>query len=117
MYEGSTLKFDVPAIFKDLEYDLVVRYEHQPNHPNQWEQATAELIPIDGPPDPDGKCNTTDDSKRSFKMSPDQRHTLVQGPLCLEEGKRYEILLSFDQYDDANPDRKASILIDSVSFL
>src|SRR5438093_1254771 len=73
VYEGSTLKFDVPAIFKDLEYDLIVRYEHQPNHPNQWEYAKAEFVRIDGPPSPDGKCNETNDDVRPFAMDPQQR--------------------------------------------
>ena len=101
VYEGSTLKFDVPSIFKDLEYDVVVRYEHQPNHPNQWEQANVEFVRIDGPPNPEGKCNETNDDPRPFVMSPDQKHSVVPGPLCLEEGQRYEIVLTFDQYDNA----------------
>jgi hypothetical protein len=49
VYEGSTLTFDVPAIFRELDYDLVVRYEHQPNHPAKWETAkvrTQEALAI-----------------------------------------------------------------------
>ena len=52
--EGSTLTFDIPAIFTDLEYDLVVRHEHNPSFPNQWENANVELIRIDGPVNPSG---------------------------------------------------------------
>lgn len=53
-YEGSDLTFDVPAIFNDGEYDMIVRYEHTPNHPNTWDGAHVELIPLDGV-DPNGK--------------------------------------------------------------
>jgi hypothetical protein len=117
-YEDSTLTFDVPAIFKDLEYDLVVRYEHVPNYPNQWEDVKVELIRIDGPPG-DGKCNATDDGPTSFPLpigaDGSQKHTVAPNPLCLEEGQRYQIKLTFDQYDANNPDPKSSILLDSVS--
>ncbi len=47
-------------------------------------------------------------------MSPDERHVVLDKPLCLEEGQKYEITLTFDQYDVNNPEPKASILIDSV---
>jgi hypothetical protein len=50
-----------------------------------------------------------------FSMSPDQMYTDVLPPFCLEEGKRYQIKLTFDQYDDAKSDPKSNILIDSVS--
>ena len=50
-----------------------------------------------------------------LQMSPDEKHVVVDQPLCLEEGQRYEIVLTFDQYDNKTPEPKASILIDSVS--
>jgi len=88
--------------FRDLEYDLVVRYEHQPNHPNPWERARATLGKktackyvnsyylerIDGPPLPDGKCANTDDAPRTFGMNAGERSVVVPGPLCLENGQR-----------------------------
>lgn len=62
VYEGSDLTFDVPAIFSDLDYDLIVRYEHLPNYPDDWTTATAQLIPLDGPPGNEGerKVNASD---------------------------------------------------------
>ena len=44
--EGSELIFDVPgsAIRKDLDYDLVIRHQHQPDSPNQWKEATVQLL-------------------------------------------------------------------------
>ncbi len=32
-------------------------------------------------------------------MSPDQKYAVVDHPLCLEEGQRYEIVVSLDRYD------------------
>eukprot|EP00094_Tigriopus_californicus_P009037 TCALIF_08711-PA protein Name:"Similar to LanB1 Laminin subunit beta-1 (Drosophila melanogaster)" AED:0.08 eAED:0.08 QI:0/0.86/0.81/1/0.86/0.87/16/623/1807 len=117
VYEGSTLTFDVPAIFKDLDYDLVVRYQQQPNHPNPWDNAKIELIRIDGAPDPNGKCNETNDGPTQFSMPNNQRHTIVGNPVCLEEGQRYQIKLTFDQYDPNTPDPKSNILIDSIALI
>ncbi len=56
--------------FSNLDYDLVVRYEHLPQHPNQWEEATAELVRVGGDPDPDGKCANATDDKIKFKVRP-----------------------------------------------
>ena len=44
--EGSELIFDVPgsAIRKDLDYNLVIRHQHQPDSPNQWKEATVQLL-------------------------------------------------------------------------
>ena len=51
MLEGSDLTFQIPNIFRDLEYDLVVRHEHLPNFDDQpWDKATAQLIYLDEPP-------------------------------------------------------------------
>ena len=113
VYEGSDLTFDVPSIFSDLPYDMVVRYEQLPSQPETWKTATMQLIPIDGPAEvvasPDCVVNQT------FEMSNEQRYVVLDKPLCLEEGKRYQIKLTFDQYDETNPDPKASIRIDSVN--
>ena len=64
--------------------------------------------------DPAGKCNETIDGPVPFSMSPDKPYTDVVPPFCLEEGKRYQIKLTFDQFDPAKSDPKANILIDSV---
>lgn len=116
-FEDSTLTFDAPALFKDLEYDLIVRYEHMPNFPNQYEDVKVELIRIDGNVSADGNCAnvTYGDGPTSFPLpNSKQKHTIAPDPLCLEEGARYQIKFTIDQYDVNNPDSKSSILIDSV---
>ena len=117
-FEDSTLTFDVPGFVpKDLEYDLIVRYEHMPNYPNQFEDVKVELIRLDGNVSADGHCAnvTYGDGPTSFPLpNSKQKHTQVPHPLCLEEGARYQIKFTMDQYDVNNPDSKSSILIDSV---
>lgn len=115
--EGSTLTFDIPAIFTDLEYDLVIRHEHDPKFPNAWENANVELVRIDGPVNPEGKCNQTQDGKIEFSMQPDNSFTEIPNPICLEEGQRYQLKFTFDQYDPGAPDPKANILIDSIALI
>ena len=51
-----------------------------------------------------------------FSMAPDTTQTTITPSICLNEGKRYHIKLTFDQYDPATPDSGATINIDSVSF-
>ncbi len=126
-FEGSTLTFDIPAIFRNLNYTLVVRYEHLPSHPDEWKNARAELVSLDEDDDDDDDQSGGDDGEKrrcgnqtsqeiSFQMPPQQRHVALEAdPLCLEEGKRYQLVLHFDQYSDTNPDPKANILIDAVS--
>jgi hypothetical protein len=114
--EGSTLTFEIPAIFRDMEYDLVLRHEHNPAYPNAWENANVELVRVDGPVNPSGKCNDTHDGQMPFSMKPDNLYTEISPALCLEEGQRYQIKFTFDLYDPAAPDTKHNILIDSVRF-
>ena len=92
----------------------MVRHEHTPNFPGEWKNANVELIRVDGPPSPTGKCNDTHDGPVPFSMAPEQLYTAIVPPFCLEEGQRYQIKFTFDQHDGAKSDPKANILIDSV---
>ena len=112
--EGSTLTFNIPSIFTDMEYDLVVRHEHDPNFPESWDNATVELIRVDGPVNPEGHCNETVDEPITFKMDPDKLYTEIEPPLCLEEGANYELKFTFNDYDQGTPAPTAKILIDSI---
>ena len=46
VFEGSDLTFLIPNIFRTLQYDMVIRYEHEPKFPNQWEKVTYEVITV-----------------------------------------------------------------------
>ena len=140
VFEGSDLTFLIPTIFRTLQYDLVVRYEHTDNFPLEWGKVTYEIISLDGPPS--GDCSdspndaaegegsgseaveaTTDvanfqgsgdhiTTTGEFAMPPDTTQPTASLSVCLERGKRYKIKLTFEQYDPNTP--KATINIDSV---
>ena len=115
--EGSELVFDKvrDAIFKDMDYDLVIRHDHHPDYPLAWEKATVQLITVGDPINPNGTCKDAINDPIEFVMNPEQTFTVIEPPLCLEEGQQYKIKFTFDQYQDS-PDPAASIYIDSVSF-
>jgi hypothetical protein len=141
VFEGSDLTFLIPNIFRTLQYDLIIRYEHDPKFSNQWEKVTYEVITLDGPPS--GQCvgpggegtevprndsssanGSSNDTQLDlthaittgeFSMPPDTKQTTITPSLCLEEGKRYQIKFTFNQYDPATPSPNAIINIDSVS--
>ena len=52
VYEGSDLTFEIPNLFKNMDYNLVVKYEHLPQYPNNWQNASVELIRINETADP-----------------------------------------------------------------
>ena len=118
--EGSELIFDVPpgVVQKSLDYDLVIRHEHQPDSPNTWKLATVELLDSNYQPfNLSGTCenSTAENGPIEFAMEPDVTATQI-APLCLEEGQPYYIKFTFDNYDPAAPDRAKNIYIDSVSY-
>ena len=77
---------------------------------------TVKLIRVDGPPDPDSKCANTNDGPVSMQLPAGQLSEESMDMFCLEAGKRYQIELLFNQYDQAQPSQ-ANIYIDSVSFI
>ena len=113
VFEGSTLTFDIPEIHRTMHYNPVVRYAHLPTHPNTWETVSVELVRVSGPPDPMGLCAGADDGPVAVSLPSDGISQEVPVPFCLEAGLRYQIRLTFDQYDPAQPSQ-ANIYVDSV---
>ncbi|XP_040566371.1 laminin subunit beta-1 isoform X1 [Lepeophtheirus salmonis] len=118
-FEGSELTFHVPGIFKGMEYDLMTRHKNTPSHLSDWADVKISVIPLDGPPDPNGPCANKPVDAEIIRqpLFAQSGSTPTPTPLCLEEGKRYEIKYLFDQYDTNNPDPKANILIDSIALI
>ena len=116
VFEGSTLTFDVPEIHRTMNYNPVLRYSHLPTHPATWETVTVELVRVDGPADPSGKCAGADDGPIPIQLPAGQRSQEIPMPFCLENGQRYQVKLTFSQYDPSQP-TQANIYIDSVSRL
>ena len=69
VFEGSELTFLIPNIFRTLQYDLVVRYEHTGNFPIDWEKVSFEIISLDGPASEE--CNGSADGSEGANNPPE----------------------------------------------
>ena len=59
------------------------------------------------------KCDTANDHQQTH-LPAGSKHVQLQQPFCLEKNQRYEVKLTFTQYNPSAP-KGAKILIDSVS--
>ena len=114
VFEGSTLTFHIPEIWRTMDYFPIIRYEHDPNNPTDWDRVTVELDRMNGPADPMGRCKDAVDTLE-LSLAAGTQHTGLDQPFCLESGQRYQVKLIFDQWAPSNPTPGAKILIDSVS--
>ena len=115
VFEGATLTFHVPDIYRSMDYFPIIRYQHEASHPTDWEQATFELERMDGDPDPNGPCVGAVDTFQVSLQAGELNTENTANPFCLESGKRYNVKITFDHWISANPTPGAKILIDSVS--
>ena len=111
--EGSTLNFTIDDIRKSLWYDIIVRYE--PVQIGSWENVQI-IIERDSPVDPDGPCaDWRPEQDQLYAQLPlRSRSVVVQPSVCLEAGKRYNILLQFRKFNNHADTPSASILVDSI---
>ena len=112
VFEGSTLTFDVPEIHRTMNYFPVIRYIHDPSHPNDWEMVNVELVRYDGAPN--DKCSGSVDMQ-DVRLTTGEMNTQGYSPFCLEKSQRYQIKITFNQYNPSEPVKGAKIFIDSVS--
>lgn len=115
--EGSMLNFTIDDIRRTTWYDVILRYE--PVHPGIWEDVQI-ILERDGPPDPNGPCGDWrgPEQDRLWAQLPlRSRSATAQPALCLEAGKRYNLLLQFRKFNShLDTPISASILVDSVMF-
>ena len=111
VFEGSTLTFRVPEIFRTMNYFPVIRFEQDPSHPVTWEHVDVELIRHDATSD--DFCSTDNDNQ-IISLPSGESNVQLYEPFCLEKNQRYEIKLTFTQYNPNEP-KGAKILIDAVS--
>lgn len=116
--EGSTLVFPIDNVMSSMRYKVLIRYEPQSNL--DWEQATVFIKEMkyndDIPDDPNSVCANIrpDDNEIYTTLPSNQRHVLVERPICLEKDKHYELRIFLGQQASHTTNSRASILIDSV---
>lgn len=111
--EGSVLNFTIDDIRRSMWYDVIVRYE--PIHPGVWEDVQI-ILERDSPPDPNGPCADwrPEQDRLRAQLPLRSRSTTAQPAVCLEAGKRYNLLLQFRKFTSHMDTPSASILVDSV---
>lgn len=115
-FEGTELKFTVDDIPKTMNYDVVVRYS--PQMKGDWEDIRMTVIRPDEY-DPDGPCaNSHPEYERDFHTTLSEYETsaVAMKDICLENGKTYKFIVSFQRHDPYRDNGAAQILIDSVGF-
>lgn len=108
------MKFTVDGIPKTMNYDVLLRYA--PQQRGDWEDVRVSLIRPDGVAEDSGcfNLNPLDEQERSLRLNDYDTKTIALSDLCLEEGKTYTFVFSFNRQSPYEPNPKAQILIDSV---
>ena len=96
-----------------MHYFPLFRYEHDAGHPNDWQRVQVELVRHDATPE--DECTTEADLQET-RLPAGTGHVQLMQPFCLEKNQRYEVKVTFLQYDPSAPGG-AKILIDSVIIL
>jgi len=115
VFEGSIVTFKLPEIYRTMNYYLVIRFEHDPAFPSTWESVNADLFRVNS--SPNDVCNLDNDNQ-TISLPGNSSSTALALPFCLEKYERYEITLTFNQYDEnQNKTKGANILIDAIVLL
>ncbi|XP_078051747.1 laminin subunit beta-1 isoform X1 [Augochlora pura] len=111
--EGSELNFTIDDVRKTLWYEVIVRYE--PVQPGPWEDVQI-IIERDSPVDPNGLCRDwrPDNDQLWAQLPVRSRSVVAQPAVCLEAGKRYNVILQFRKFNSHVDTPSASILVDSI---
>ncbi|XP_020296125.1 laminin subunit beta-1-like [Pseudomyrmex gracilis] len=109
--EGSMLNFTIDDIRRSMWYDVIIRYE--PIYPGAWENVEI-ILERDSPPDSEGLCADRKTDRLQAQLPLLSRSTIAQPSICLEAGKRYNLLLQFRNFNSHIDTPSASILVDSV---
>jgi laminin, beta 1 len=114
VHEGGDLSFTIDDVPKTMNYDVVLRYSPQVR--GNWEDVRISVIR----PDPIGhssECyniNPHEESEASLYLDERETSTIALKDLCLEQGKTYKFIVSFNRQSRYESNPKAHILVDSV---
>ncbi|XP_048511148.1 laminin subunit beta-1-like [Athalia rosae] len=112
-FEGSSLEFVIDDVRKSMEYDVIVRYE--PELPGLLEEADVS-IRREEEVDPEGPCADWEPGydELTVRIPANSRSAVAVPSVCLEEGKKYVVVLQFKKSFDRTSGPAASILVDSI---
>uniref|UniRef100_A0AC35UH10 Laminin subunit beta-1 n=1 Tax=Rhabditophanes sp. KR3021 TaxID=114890 RepID=A0AC35UH10_9BILA len=112
--EKSVLTFNVDDIARTMDYNVVIRYETEKDSIG-WENIQVILTRMELP-DPTGPCANTNPENDMLltRLSPQGKYLEVEPSICLEANKKYTIAIVFGEKRSNNPDRSATMLVDSI---
>ena len=115
VYEGGDLSFTIDGVPKTMNYDVVLRYA--PQQRGSWEDVRVSLVRPDGIGQGSECYNIKPLEEQEISLSLNDYATsaIALADLCLEEGRTYKFLFSFNRQSSYEPNPKAQILIDSVT--
>ena len=98
-----------------MNYDVVLRYA--PQQRGSWEDVRVSLVRPDGIGQGSECYNIKPLEEQEISLSLNDYATsaIALADLCLEEGRTYKFLFSFNRQSSYEPNPKAQILIDSVT--
>lgn len=97
-----------------MNYDVLLRYA--PQQRGSWEDVRVSLVRPDGIGQ-GSECyniNPLEEQEITLRLNDHATKVLALADLCLEEGRTYKFLISFNRQSPYEPNPKAQILIDSV---
>lgn len=100
-----------------MNYDVQIRYTNQIR--GNWEDVRISVIRPDGI-ERDSPCydaSPLEEQEKSLRLNEYESHVIALKDLCLEEGKTYKFIVSFNRQSPYESNPKAQILVDSVSYL
>ena len=100
VFEGSDITFRIPSIYRTMNYFPLIRYEHDAGHPGDWQRVQVELVRHDATPE--DECGTENDLQETV-LPAGAQHVTLMAPFCLEKNQRYEVKITFLQYDPSAP--------------
>lgn len=102
------------ALYKRLSYYKSKYSRYAPQLPNGWDRVNVRVEHLN-PVDADSPCaNSPIGLETSTQLPGNSRSVTIHPSVCMEPGKTYKVILTFDKYDPNSPVVSASVLVDSV---
>jgi laminin, beta 1 len=100
-----------------MNYDVQLRYSPQVR--GNWDDVRITVVRPDAIGH-DSSCyniNPLEEQERRLRLNEYDTNTIALTDVCLEEGKTYKFIVSFNRQSAYEPNPKAQILVDSVSLV
>ncbi|XP_067090683.1 laminin subunit beta-4 [Osmerus mordax] len=109
--DGAGLRFTVDNLPASLDYQLVIRYE--PESLDDW-VASVSILPLSPG---DSGCTNDPTGTKTLSLPGVARVAIIDTPVCLNNGGRYYIDITFAKQPNSDPHSSSHILVDSMGLV